>query len=147
MAYREITLPSGEQSTTTFKYIVGRYQTKIVGIGIFNNASIGHCTDVSMDVYRVTPNDIERAIKSSSKCPPLVSDPFPWDKPVQAPKKVDPGPKTRGFVKLLSKNFVYLDASCLNEVILEDGLGCQYRITAEVENQIPVLRCTAVTKS
>lgn len=145
MAYREISLPTVGESTCTFEYVIGRWNTKIKGIGVFENHVIGSTVGNPADEkIAVTPKDIQRAILMSDKCPAAVKNARSWDKPpADPPKKADPGPKTRGFANLLQRKIVAIDASAVNVIMLECDEGGRYEVSAELSSSgIPVLTCT-----
>jgi len=146
MAYREISLPSLGESTCSFQYVIGRWKTKIRGIGVFDNHVIGTPASGNYDEDRVsvTPADIKRAILMSDKCPPHVKNARSWDQPpFPGPKKkADPGPRTRGFANLLQRKIVAIDTSAVNSIILECDEGGRYEISAETGiGAIPVITC------
>lgn len=145
MAYREISLPALGESICTFEYVVGRWKTKIKGIGVFDNHVIGTPASGNYDEDRVsvTPKDIQRAILMSDKCPPHVKKARDWDTPsFPGPKKEDPGPKTRGFAKLVGVKIDRVEASCLNQVILHGTDGSRFLIDADVMGALPIITCT-----
>lgn len=45
-----------------FEYKVGKHQTFVRGVGIFQNCKIGYCHDVSMDKFSVSPRAVKIAI-------------------------------------------------------------------------------------
>jgi hypothetical protein len=145
MAYREISLPAMGETTCTFEYVIGRWNTKIKGIGVFENHVIGSTVGNPEDEkVSVTPKDIQRAILMSPRCPPHVKKARDWDKPpFPGPKKVDPGPRTRGFANLLQRKIVAIDACAVNVIVLECDEGGRYEISAETGiGAIPVITCS-----
>jgi hypothetical protein len=136
--YRTVTLPTGETSTMSFEYVVGRHQVKIKGIGIFPIREVGGHDE------EVKPSDIVRVILASEKCPKAVRNPLPWDVPsvAEPTKKVDPGPRTRGFAKLCGHEVERVSVA-VNHVILYCSDGSRFEIEAELgENRIPTMTCT-----
>jgi hypothetical protein len=145
MAYREISLPSIGESTCTFQYVIGRWNTKIKGIGVFENHVIGSTVGNPEDErVSVTPADIKRAILMSPRCPPAVANARAWDKPpFPGPKKTDPGPRTRGFAKLVGVEIARVEASAVNQVILHGTDGSRFVIDADTAiGSIPIMTCT-----
>lgn len=139
MAYREISLQTIGESTCTFEYVIGRWNTKIKGIGVFENHVIGSTCEGKVSV---TPKDVQRAILMSEKCPPAVKNARAWDKPpAEKPKKEDPGPKTRGFAKLVGVEIARVEASCVNQVILHGTDGSRFVIDADIMGALPIITC------
>jgi hypothetical protein len=146
MAYREISLPTVGESSCTFEYVIGRWNTKIKGIGVFENKVIGsevRHPDRPVKIA-VTPRDIQREILMSEKCPPHVKNARAWDKPpFPGPKKTDPGPRTRGFAKLVGVEIDRVEASTVNQVILHGTDGSRFVINAETGiGAIPIMTCS-----
>jgi hypothetical protein len=144
MAYREISLPSAGESTCTFQYVIGRWMTKIKGIGVFENHVIGTTVGNPADEkISVTPKDIQRAILMSENCPAAVKNARTWDKPPFPGKKTDPGPRTRGFAKLVGVEIDRIEASTVNQVIIHGTDGSRFVIDAETGiGAIPVITCS-----
>jgi hypothetical protein len=145
MAYREISLPTLGESTCTFQYVIGRWMTKIRGIGVFENHVIGSTVGNPADEkIAVTPKDIQRAILMSPRCPEHVKKARDWDKPpFPGPKKTDPGPKTRGFAKLIGVEIGRIEASAVNQVILHGTDGSRFVINADTAiGSIPIMTCS-----
>ena len=144
MSYREISLPTVGESTMTFQYVIGRWNTKIRGIGVFQNHVIGSTIGNPEDEkVAVTPADIKRAILVSEKCPLAVKNARAWDKPPAASKKADPGPRTRGFAKLVGVEIGRVEVSAVNQVILHGSDGSRFVIDAETGiGAIPIMTCS-----
>lgn len=130
MSYRLITIED-----RTFKYKVGRRDIWVEGIGSVHIGLVGRSTDVSMDEYEVTPKNIESFIRTRLDIPRI-------EKPVPKPKKVDPGPKTRGFAKLVGVEIERIEASCVNQVILHGTDGSRFVIDADIMGVLPIITCT-----
>ncbi len=124
-----------EVEGNVYRYVVGRYQTKIDGVGVFHNNDIGKV--YSEDNISVRPSHIETIIRRELRIPQREYD---WDTPVT--KKSDPGPRTRGFMNLLGVRIVDIRVSAINEVILEGENGDRYAIESESSGSlgIPVIK-------
>lgn len=147
MAYREISLPALGESTCTFEYVIGRWKTKIKGIGVFDNGDIGSTVGNPADEkIAVTPKDIQRAILRSDKCPPHVRKARDWDVPPFPGKKVDPGPRTRGFISLIGTEIGAVTLDAQNKIILHGTDGSSYKIDAYMADRgEPILtHCTQI---
>lgn len=73
---------------------------------------------------------------------------MPFFKKTPSQRKVDLGPRTRGFANLLGKRIVAIDASAVNVIILVDENGERWEISAETGiGAIPVVSCQVVTGS
>ena len=122
-----------------YRYCVGRYITKIDGVGVFENHRIGrNATD---DKISVRPSHIETTIRRELSIPQREYD---WDKPMT--KKSDPGPRTRGFRDLIGVRIVNIRVSAINEVILEGENGDRYAIESEAAGPygVPVISLRAL---
>lgn len=122
--YRIITVEGKD-----YRYCVGRWATKIDGVGVFHNETIGR--DMGDDKTAVRPSHIETTIRRELNIPQREYD---WDVPQT--KKADSGPRTRGFRLLLGVRIVDIRVSAINEVILEGENGDRYAI--ETENSGPL---------
>jgi hypothetical protein len=111
-----------EVEGTTYRYVVGRHRTNIVDVGLFDNSRIGYVYDE--DITEVRPSHIEKVIRRELGIPAKVYD---WDTPVT---KADPGPKTRGFRKLIGETIVDVTVTA-NSVILRDAFGVEYSIEGD----------------
>lgn len=106
---------------TPYSYVVGRHRTNIVAVGLFDNYRIGRV--ICGDCVEVSPSHIEKAIRSALGLPARAYD---WDTPVT---KTDPGPRTRGFRKLIDQTISDVTVMA-NSVILKDSNGVEYSIEA-----------------
>lgn len=64
MAHFRVVTVAGKE----YQYKVGRHATFIKDVGYFSHQDIGYCVDVSMDVFKVSPQAIRRAIIRSLEC-------------------------------------------------------------------------------
>jgi hypothetical protein len=106
-----------------YRYVVGRHKTKIDGVGLFDNDRIG-CV-YSEEIVEVRPSHVEKIIRRELSIPQREYD---WDKPAT---KVDPGPRTRGFIALIGAHIADIKVSAINEVILTDTLGRRFAIESQ----------------
>lgn len=118
MSYRLITIDERK-----FKYTVGPNSVWIQDIGSVFIGLVGRCVDVSMDRYEVTPAMIETFIRARLNMPRAEKIPAPQ-------KKVDPGPRTRGFAKIIGSEVERVEVNDQNKIVLHCTDGSSYLIDA-----------------
>ena len=144
---REITVEG-----VKYFYSVGKRQTTIFGMGVYTNGSqIGETVDVSMDVFKVRPRDVEDIIRLEKDLPSRRL--LKWRAKVAEeeakpkPKKVDPGPRTRGFMNIFGKKIVAINTEAVNVVGLTTENGDYFEIEVEMSpNSIPIISCRKAEK-
>lgn len=142
--YRSITIENPIKMT--YNYVVGKYNIKIVGVGLFRKQDVYH----HEDPIAITPSDIVDLIMANCPIQLLAKESeSTWDTPQAVltetkPKKVDPGPKTRGFAKLIGVRIEQVYTDVLNQVILVGDDGSDYIIDAESSGPLgfPVISMT-----
>lgn len=134
MTYRIITVEG-----RNFKYSVSRDAVWVQDIGSVFIGVVGHCVDTSMDRYEVTPRHVEEFIRRKLNLPRVVES-------VPKPKKVDPGPRTRGFAKLIGTEIGSVEVNEQGKIVLRGTDGSSYLIDTYVDRRIPgeptVTQCT-----
>lgn len=144
--YRSITIENPIKMT--YNYVVGTHNIKIVGVGLFRKQDV--YPGYNLQDIGITPSDIVDLIMANCPVQGLAKESeSTWDTPraiVTEPKakKVDPGPKTRGFAKLIGVRIEQVYTDVLNQVILVGDDGSDYIIDAESSGPLgfPVISMT-----